>query len=120
MTKAEATIIAESSKTLSDNFNLLSEKLFFIVKSKYKCFLWKHGSKNLSSKLNLKVKMAENKLENLEKEVKELIKLSQQLKEVNDHLSKKNILLSKENNQLTQNLDVAKEGISKIIKSYKS
>ena len=60
--------------------------------------------------------MAENKLENLEKEVKELIKLSQQLKEVNDHLSKKNILLSKENNQLTQNLDVAKEGISKIIK----
>ena len=51
--------------------------------------------------------MAENKLENLEKEV-------------NDHLSKKNILLSKENNQLTQNLDLAKEGISKIIKSYKS
>ena len=52
--------------------------------------------------------MAENKLENLEKEVKELIKLSQQLKEVNDHLSKKNIQLSKENNQLTQNLDLAK------------
>ena len=80
----------------------------------------KHGSKKLSSKLNLKKKMTENKLENLEKEVNELIKLSQQLKEVNDHLSKKNIQLSKENNQLTQNLDLAKEGISKIIKSHKS
>ena len=63
--------------------------------------------------------MSENKLENLEKEVQELIKLSQQ-QEVNDHLSKKNIHLSKENNKLTQNLDLAKEGISKIIKSYKS
>ena len=64
--------------------------------------------------------MTENKLENLEREVNELIKLSQQLKEVNDHLFKKNIQLSKENNQLTQNLDLAKEGISKIIKSHKS
>ena len=64
--------------------------------------------------------MTENKLENLEREVNELIKLSQQLKEVNDHLSKKNIQLSIENNQLTQNLDLAKEGISKIIKSHKS
>ena len=64
--------------------------------------------------------MSENKFDNLESEVHELIKLSQQLKEVNDHLAKKNIQLSKENNRLSKNIEVAKEGIAKIIKSYKS
>ena len=64
--------------------------------------------------------MSENKFANLESEVHELIKLSQQLKEVNDHLAKKNKQLSKENNRLSKNLGVAKEGITKIIKSYKS
>ena len=79
----------------------------------------KHGSKKIRSKLNLN-KMSENKLENLENEINELIKLSQQLKEVNEHLSKKNSLLSKENNKLSKNLDIAKDGISKIIKKYKN
>ena len=64
--------------------------------------------------------MSENKFDNLESEVHELIKLSQQLKEVNDNLAKKNIQLSKENNRLSKNIEVAKEGIAKIIKSYKS
>ena len=64
--------------------------------------------------------MSENKFENLEKEVRELIKLSQQLKEVNDHLSKKNLGLTRENNQLSKKLDIAKEGIAKIIKSHKN
>ena len=64
--------------------------------------------------------MSENKFDNLESEVHELIKLSQQLKEVNDHLAKKNKPLSKENNRLSKNLEVAKEGITKIIKSHKS
>ncbi len=63
--------------------------------------------------------MSENKFESLEKEVLELIKLSQQLKEVNEHLSKKNQQLSQENNQLAKNLNTAKEGIAKIIKTYK-
>ncbi len=80
----------------------------------------KHGSKKRRSKLNLNNKMSENKLENLENEINELIKLSQQLKEVNEHLSKKNSLLSKENNKLSKNLDIAKDGISKIIKKYKN
>ncbi len=80
----------------------------------------KHGSKKIRSKLNLNNKMSENKLENLENEINELIKLSQQLKEVNEHLSKKNNLLSKENNKLSKNLDIAKDGISKIIKKYKN
>jgi TATA-binding protein-associated factor Taf7 len=80
----------------------------------------KHGSKKIRSKLNLNNKMSENKLENLENEIDELIKLSQQLKEVNEHLSKKNSLLSKENNKLSKNLDIAKDGISKIIKKYKN
>mgnify|MGYP001483077201 CR=1 FL=1 len=80
----------------------------------------KHGSKKIRSKLNLNNKMSENKLENLENEINELIKLSQQLKEVNEHLSKKNSLLSKENNKLSKNLDIAKDGISKIIKKYKN
>ena len=79
----------------------------------------KHGSKKLRSKLNLNQKMSENKFDNLEIEVHELIKLSQQLKEVNDHLSKKNIELSKENNKLSKKLDVAKDGIAKIIKTHK-
>ena len=64
--------------------------------------------------------MSENKFENLEKEVRELIKLSQQLKEVNDHLSKKNLSLTRDNNQLSKKLDIAKEGIAKIIKSHKN
>tara|TARA_B100000965_G_C19180487_1_gene578598 strand:+ start:77 stop:271 length:195 start_codon:yes stop_codon:yes gene_type:complete len=64
--------------------------------------------------------MSENKFENLEKEVHELIKLSQQLKEVNDHLSKKNLSLTRDNNQLSKKLDIAKDGISKIIKSHKN
>ena len=64
--------------------------------------------------------MSENKFENLEKEVHELIKLSQQLKEVNDHLSKKNISLTRDNTQLSKKLDIAKDGISKIIKSHKN
>ena len=64
--------------------------------------------------------MSENKFENLEKEVRELIKLSQQLKEVNDHLSKKNLSLTRDNNQLSRKLDIAKEGIAKIIKSHKN
>ena len=64
--------------------------------------------------------MSENKFENLEKEVRELIKLSQQLKEVNDHLSKKNRSLTRDNNQLSKKLDIAKEGIAKIIKSHKN
>ena len=80
----------------------------------------KHGSKKIRSKLNLNNKMSENKLENLENEINELIKLSQQLKEVNEHLSNKNSLLSKENNKLSKNLDIAKDGISKIIKKYKN
>ena len=80
----------------------------------------KQGSKKIRSKLNLNNKMSENKLENLENEINELIKLSQQLKEVNEHLSKKNSLLSKENNKLSKNLDIAKDGISKIIKKYKN
>ena len=80
----------------------------------------KHGSKKMRSKLNLNNKMSENKLENLENEINELIKLSQQLKEVNEHLSNKNSLLSKENNKLSKNLDIAKDGISKIIKKYKN
>ena len=80
----------------------------------------KHGSKKIRSKLNLNNKMSESKLENLENEINELIKLSQQLKEVNEHLSKKNSLLSKENNKLSKNLDIAKDGISKIIKKYKN
>ena len=80
----------------------------------------KHGSKKLRSKLNLNQKMSENKFENLEKEVHELIKLSQQLKEVNDHLSKKNLSLTKDNIQLSKKLDIAKDGISKIIKSHKN
>ena len=63
--------------------------------------------------------MSENKLDNLEKEVRELIKLSQQLKEVNDHLSNKNVQLSKENNKLSEKLELAKEGIVKIIKNHK-
>ena len=63
--------------------------------------------------------MSENKLDNLETEVHELIKLSQQLKEINDHISKKNIELSKENNKLSEKLDIAKDGITKIIKSHK-
>ena len=64
--------------------------------------------------------MSENKFDNLESEVHELIKLSQQLKEVNDHIAKKNIELSKENNRISKKLEVAKEGITKIIKSHKS
>ena len=64
--------------------------------------------------------MSENKFDNLESEVHELIKLSQQLKDVNDHLAKKNIELSKENNRISKKLEVAKEGITKIIKSHKS
>ena len=60
------------------------------------------------------------KIENLEHEVHELIKLSQQLTEVNEHRSKKNLQLSKENNLLSENLEVAKDGISRIIKKYKS
>ena len=80
----------------------------------------KHGSKKLRSKLNLNQKMSENKFENLEKEVHELIKLSQQLKEVNDHLSKKNLSLTRDNTQLSKKLDIAKDGISKIIKSHKN
>ena len=64
--------------------------------------------------------MSENKFKNLEKEVRELIKLSQQLKEVNDHLSKKNLSLTRDNNQLSKKLDIAKEGIAKIIKSHKN
>jgi len=64
--------------------------------------------------------MSENKFENLEKEVHELIKLSQQLKEVNDHLSKKNLSLTRDNTQLSKKLDIAKDGISKIIKSHKN
>ena len=64
--------------------------------------------------------MSENKFENLEKEVRELIKLSQQLKEVNDHLSKKNLSLTRDNNQLSKKLDIAREGIAKIIKSHKN
>ena len=80
----------------------------------------KHGSKKIRSKLNLNRKMKENKFENLENEVHELIKLSQQLKEVNEHLSKKNLQLSKENNLLSENLEVAKDGISRIIKKYKT
>ena len=63
--------------------------------------------------------MSENKLDNLEKEVREIIKLSQQLKEVNDHLSNKNVQLSKENNKLSEKLELAKEGIVKIIKNHK-
>ena len=63
--------------------------------------------------------MSENKLDNLEIEVRELIKLSQQLKEVNDHLSNKNVQLSKENNKLSEKLELAKEGIVKIIKNHK-
>ena len=63
--------------------------------------------------------MSENKLDNLEKEVRELIKLSQQLKEVKDHLSNKNVQLSKENNKLSEKLELAKEGIVKIIKNHK-
>ena len=63
--------------------------------------------------------MSENKLDNLEKEVLELIKLSQQLKEVNEHLSNKNVQLSKENNKLSEKLELAKEGIVKIIKNHK-
>ena len=80
----------------------------------------KHGSKKIRSKLNLNNKMSENKFENLENEVHELIKLSQQLKEVNEHLSNNNLQLSKENNLLSENLEVAKDGISRIIKKYKS
>ena len=64
--------------------------------------------------------MSENKFENLEKEVRELIKLSQQLQEVNGHLSKKNLSLTRDNNQLSKKLDIAKEGIAKIIKSHKN
>ena len=86
---------------------------------KYKWFVKKHGSKKWRSKLNLNLKMSENKFDNLETEVHELIKLSQQLKEINDHLSKKNIELSKENNKLSEKLDIAKDGITKIIKSHK-
>ena len=63
--------------------------------------------------------MSENKLDNLEKEVRELIKLSQQLKEVNEHLSNKNVQLSKENNKLSEKLELAKDGIAKIIKNHK-
>ena len=63
--------------------------------------------------------MSENKLDNLEKEVRELIKLSQQLKEVNEHPSNKNVQLSKENNKLSEKLELAKEGIVKIIKNHK-
>ena len=63
--------------------------------------------------------MSENKLDNLEKEVRELIKLSLQLKEVNEHLSNKNVQLSKENNKLSEKLELAKEGIVKIIKNHK-
>ena len=72
----------------------------------------------MCSKLNL-TEMSENKLDNLEKEVRELIKLSQQLKEVNDHLSNKNVQLLKENNKLSEKLELAKEGIVKIIKNHK-
>ena len=63
--------------------------------------------------------MKENKLENLEKEVSELIKLSQQLKEINEHLLKKNIQQSKDIHILVRKLDIAKEGITKIVKKYK-
>ena len=63
--------------------------------------------------------MKENKLENLEKEVSELIKLSQQLKEINEHLLKKNTQQSKDINTLVKKLDLAKEGITKIVKKYK-
>tara|TARA_Y100000768_G_scaffold379899_1_gene356252 strand:- start:367 stop:561 length:195 start_codon:yes stop_codon:yes gene_type:complete len=63
--------------------------------------------------------MKENKLENLEKEVSELIKLSQQLKEINEHLLKKNVQQSKDIHKLVKKLDIAKEGITKIVKKYK-
>ena len=63
--------------------------------------------------------MKENKLENLEKEVSELIKLSQQLKEINDHLLKKNIKQTQEIHKLVKKLDIAKEGITRIVKKYK-
>tara|TARA_B100000609_G_C16861832_1_gene255538 strand:- start:164 stop:358 length:195 start_codon:yes stop_codon:yes gene_type:complete len=63
--------------------------------------------------------MKENKLENLEKEVSELIKLSQQLKEINEHLLKKNIKQTKEIHKLVKKLDIAKEGITRIVKKYK-
>jgi uncharacterized phage infection (PIP) family protein YhgE len=84
--------------------------------------MYHKGLDELSGGLNpvLEKEMKENKFENLENEVHELIKLSQQLKEVNEHLSKKNLQLSKENNLLSENLEVAKDGISRIIKKYKS
>ena len=64
--------------------------------------------------------MSENKLEVIENEISDRNKLSQQLKDVNEHLSKKNNQLTKENNQLAENLEKAKDGISKIIKKYKN
>ena len=118
-TCADPTIIAESSKTFLDKLDLLDKKLFAILFLLIRCLVKKHGSKKLRSKLNLKLEMKENKLENLEKEVSELIKLSQQLKEINEHLLKKNIQQSKDIHILVRKLDIAKEGITRIVKKYK-
>ena len=64
--------------------------------------------------------MSEEKFQELETDVRKLIKVSRQLKEVNEDLSNKNSILRKEKKDLEESLNKAKNGISQIIKRYKS